>query len=158
MSLAGCSARGDSTRSQSPTLSEHYGTKAVTYDHPQIQLTGPTPPVALGETVEFTLTNTSDSRVNLGCGNPWTLHRHTKGHWQDIIRTSADGFPLCLSSVSPGETRTEEVTLKRPDLEHSATRQGAETIREELRPGRYRFVLLATEPYTAVEFEVRSTV
>lgn len=52
--------------------------------------------------------------------------------------------------LSAGESRIEQVTLKRSALETQT-----ETVRNELKPGLYRFVLLGTDPFLAVDFRVK---
>ena len=132
-------------------LTEHYGNHAVVYNHDQLQLSGPDAPAALGDTVVFTLTNTGNTDISLGCHNPWTLQTYIDGQWQDVMWTSADAFLTCSTILAADESRSERVTLARSALETET-----EKVHHELTPGRYRFVLLALTPFVAVEFQIQS--
>jgi hypothetical protein len=142
--LAGCSTTGQ------PTLTEFHGNSPVVYSHDRIRLTGPESPVTLGQTAEFTITDTSSNGIGLRCGNPWTLHQKVDGRWRDIIVTSADGTCSGGYSLATGESETIEVGLA-----SSALESGTETVRYELKPGVYRFVLLGTDPFVATNFAVQ---
>ena len=92
--LAGCSALGRNKNGQ--PLSELYDNDldvlgdSVTYEHDQIRLSGPDQPVVLGDTVEFTIINTSTTEITLGCHNPWTLQQRAKDRWREVLWTTSD--------------------------------------------------------------------
>jgi len=144
--LAGCSLFG----SDEESLTSLFGDHGVVYQHEQVGLSLSTDTVALGGTFEYTATNTSDTSISLGCGSPWTLQTFRDDEWRDMIFTSAEGFGGCGSSLAAGASHTEEVTLT-----ESALESRTEVVKEDLDPGRYRLVLLFTEPYLASEFRVQ---
>ncbi|WP_423745120.1 immunoglobulin-like domain-containing protein (plasmid) [Haladaptatus sp. SPP-AMP-3] len=154
-SLGGCTALGRSKNAQ--PLTEQYEEtlefeEPITYEHDQLQLSGPEKPVTLGETIEFTVTNTGTSEVSLGCQNPWTLQQRNDGRWREVIWTTSDAFLLCLTVLKPGDSLTEDVTLRRSALETQS-----EIVKYDLTPGLYRLVLLETDPYFAVNFRIKSS-
>ncbi|WP_368411899.1 immunoglobulin-like domain-containing protein [Haladaptatus halobius] len=97
--------------------------------------------------MEFTVTNTSTTKVSLGCGIPWTLQQRTNGRWREVIWTASDGVPHCLTRLPPGKSFTEEVTLTRSAIE---TQNG--TVKYDLTAGLDRFVLIGTDPFVATDF------
>ena len=142
--LAGCSTTGQ------PTLTKFHGNSSVVYTHDRIRLTGPENPVTLGQTAEFTITNTSSNNIGLRCGNPWTLHQQVDGGWRDIIVTSADGTCSGGSSLAAEESKTIEVEMETSELESRT-----ETVQYELQAGTYRFVFLGTDPFVATDFVIQ---
>jgi len=147
-SLAGCSLVG----SDEESLTSLFGGHGVVYQHEQVRLSLSTDTVPLGGTFEYTVTNTSNSTISLGCGSPETLQKFRDDEWRDVIFTSAEGFGGCGSSLAAGASHTEEVTLT-----ESALESRTEVVKEDLEPGRYRLVLLFTEPYLAVEFRIQAS-
>ena len=144
--LSGCSV----TKSEQQPLTALFGGHSVAYDHDRVRLSLSTSTVQLTETFEFTVTNTSEAMVSLGCGNPWTVQKYRDERWRDLLVTSADGFGGCGTDLPPGESRTDQVTLSKAALETET-----ETLNEDLTPGQYRLVLLSTDPFLAEEFRVR---
>ncbi|WP_266080705.1 immunoglobulin-like domain-containing protein [Haladaptatus caseinilyticus] len=155
--LAGCSALGRKKNGQ--PLTELYDNDldvlgdSITYEHDQIRLSGPDQPVALGDTVEFTITNTSATEITLGCHNPWTLQQQINGRWRELLWSTSDGVLLCASILPSGKSFTEKVTLTRSALE---TLSETKTVQYDLTTGLYRFVILGTNPFLATDFRVRS--
>ncbi|WP_423744822.1 immunoglobulin-like domain-containing protein (plasmid) [Haladaptatus sp. SPP-AMP-3] len=151
VSLGGCTALGDSKNAQ--PLTEKYEEmlefeEPITYEHDHLQLSGPEQPVA-GDTIEFTVTNTSMTEISLGCGNPWTLQQQRNGRWREMMWTTSDVFNACLSVLKPGDSITENVTLRRSALETES-----EIVKHEFIPGLYRFVLLASDPFFTTNFRI----
>jgi len=145
--LAGCSLIGSDTE----PLTALFGDHDVVYRHEQVTLSPASETVPLGETLEYTVTNTGDSAISLGCGDPETVQKFRDETWRDVVFTSADGFGGCGSSLDAGASHTDGVTLTESALESET-----EVVKESLEPGRYRLVLLFTEPYLAAEFHVRA--
>ncbi|WP_368411876.1 immunoglobulin-like domain-containing protein [Haladaptatus halobius] len=156
--LAGCSAVGRNKNGQ--PLTELYDNDlnvfgdSITYEHDQIRLSGPDQPVTLGDSVEFTITNTSTTEITLGCHNPWTLQQRANGRWREVLWTTSDGVPLCAFTLPPSKSYTEKVTLTHSALE---TLSETETVQYELTAGLYRFVILGTNPFLATDFHVQLT-
>ena len=101
VSLGGCTARGDSKNAQ--PLTEKYEEtlefeEPITYEHDHLQLSGPEQPVTAGDSIEFTVTNTSTTEVSLGCQNPWTLQQQNDSRWREVMWTTSDVFNLCLTT------------------------------------------------------------
>jgi hypothetical protein len=153
VSLGGCTALGRNENAK--PLTEKYEEtlefeEPITHEHDQLQLSGPEKPGTLGETIEFTVTNTGTTEVSLGCHNPWTLQRRNDGRWREVVWTTSDAFLLCLTVFEPGTSITEDVTLRRSALEMEG-----EIVKHDLTPGLYRFVLLETDPYFGVDFRIK---
>lgn len=121
----------------------------VVYDHDSLELRVRPETVRLGETAAFAVTNTDDSPQNLGCNNPWAIQRYSDGEWRHVAWTGKRYFQLCLTMLSPGGTHVERVTLSEPDLERRTN-----DVRTELRPGRYRLLVLGPSPFLAADFGV----
>lgn len=152
--FSGCLVNGaefEPTSRNPEPLTEHYGGHPVKYQHDGLRLSVASTDVQPGGTFRFEVENTSTSEITLGCGNPWTLQKFRDGEWRDVIWTTANGFPTCATPLPAGETRTEAVTVEREELASQT-----ESVREDLTHGRYRVVLLSTEPFLAEEFRVRS--
>jgi len=105
--------------------------------------------VRLGDSVAFEVTNTGDSQVILGCRNPWALQRRAEGEWRHVTWTARRHYQMCASELSPGDSLTTRLELTEEALEESAAE-----VHADLRPGRYRFLLVGTAPYLATEFRV----
>ena len=144
--LAGCSLIGSNEES----LTSLFGGHGIVYQHDQVRLSLSTDTVPPKGTFEYTVTNTSNTSISLGCGSPETLQKFRDDKWRDVIFTSAEGFGGCGSSLEAGASHTEEITLTESALE---TR--TEVVKEDITPGHYRLVLLFTEPYLAAEFRVQ---
>jgi len=132
-------------------LTDHYHSDTVVYDHDELRLQAGEGPVRLGETIAFTTTNTGDSSIPLGCHNPTTIQKQVDGEWRDVVWTTADGYLTCATMLQAGHSTSEAVTITKGELESST-----EEVRVELTPGQYRFVLLATDPYLAADFQVQA--
>jgi hypothetical protein len=143
--LAGCSVMG----SRREPMTQFYGGRSVAYQHERVRLSLSQKTIQVGASFEFTVANTSESSITLGCHNPWTLQKYRDGQWRDVVWTSANGKPACATVLDAGKTRTERVTLERSALETQT-----ETVREDLTSGRYRVVLLSTDPFLAADFQV----
>jgi len=145
--LAGCSLIG----SDEESLTSLFGDRGVVYQHERVRLSLSTDTVMRGGTFEYTATNASNTTISLGCSSPETLQKYRDDEWHDVIFTSAEGFGGCGSSLDPGSSHTEELALT-----ESALESRTEVVKEDLTPGRYRLVLLFTDPYLAAEFRIQA--
>jgi|GEM_PF-589856 len=143
--LAGCGALGNSADDSQP---EYYGERNVVYEHDSLTLSLQQETVHLGDTIDFEITNTSDSEVGLGCHKPWAIQRHTDEEWEHVTWTSDVYNQLCLTLLRAGGSYTETLKFTKTGLESEADGVG-----DELTPGRYRFLLLGASPYLATDFE-----
>jgi hypothetical protein len=134
-------------------LTNHYFSDTIAYEHNQLRLRSLNSAVQPGGTIKFEVTNTGDSSVTLGCKNPWTLQKRVDAQWRDVIWTSTEYYLTCATMLPAGESTTVKVTVSRPTLETQS-----EEVRLELSPGQYRFVLLSTDPYLAVDFRIRTKI
>ena len=123
--------------------------RPIVYEHEDLQLRTLQDSVRLGETIEFEVTNASDSTVVLGCDNAWIIQSHSDGEWQDVTDTPRSYYQLCALELAPGESRVERATMSKNELEEQTG-----NLLKELRPGQYRFVLLTTAPRLAVDFRI----
>lgn len=146
VALSGCTAPGKPRDESQP---EYYGRETVVHEYDGLSLSLRQDTVRLGETIEFEVTNTGDSEVMLGCHNPWAVQKYTAGEWRHVTWTSGRYYDLCLTLLSPENSLVEGLTFSQSELEKQAS-----TVRGELTPGRYRFVLLGTSPYFAIDFDV----
>ncbi|WP_226013237.1 immunoglobulin-like domain-containing protein [Halomicrobium salinisoli] len=132
------------------TRPEYYGQEQIVDERDDLTISLREETVHLGDTVTFEVTNTGDSQLNLGCHNPWALQRKSNGDWGHVAWTSDRFHRLCLMRLEPDGTTVERVTLSRAALADQAS-----TVEGDLSPGRYRFLLIGTSPYLALEFDVR---
>lgn len=148
--LAGWAALGTSGGEDKPG---YRGGRGVVTEHPDLEVTLRGETAFLGETVAFDITNAGDSAAGLGCHNPWALQRRTGDGWAHVAWTAGRYHLLCLTTLPPGESLVERLTLSAAGLED----QGVE-VRTPPTAGRYRFLLLGPAPYLATEFDVRGAV
>lgn len=144
--LAGCTVLGKSPDDSQP---EYRGLEKVVYEWDDLELGLRQETVRLGDTIEFEVTNTSDSDVGLGCKNPWAIQKQSESEWQHITWTKGKFYLLCLTGLSPGKSILERITLTASALEKQASE-----VQGTLTPGTYRFLLIGPSPYLATEFEV----
>lgn len=121
----------------------------IVYEHEGLRLQTLQDKVRLGETIQFKVTNTSDSTVILGCDNAWIIQVYSDEEWRDITDTPQSHYQMCALELPSGESRVESATMSKERLE---TQTG--DLLEELQPGQYRFVLLESDPRLAVDFQI----
>lgn len=121
----------------------------VAYDHDALRLRASRDTVRPGEEIAFQVTNTTDSRVPVGCNVPWAIERRADGVWYTVTWTGLQYYQLCFSALPPDESHVERLTLSTDALEDRT-----DEVRGELHPGQYRFVLLGPSPFLAVDFEL----
>lgn len=144
--IAGCTAVGAPTNESQPG---YHREADVVYEREKLDLQLHDSPVRLGDTVEFRVTNTSASEVGLGCKNPWAIQQYSGDAWQHVTWTDDRFYRACLTVLRPGESLAERLTLSGAELEKRAAE-----MEGELTPGRYRFLLLGTSPYLALEYDI----
>jgi hypothetical protein len=121
----------------------------VVSERDDLRLRALSDPVRLGDSVAFEVTNTGNSQVVLGCQNPWALQRRVEGEWRHVTWTARRFYQMCASELSPGDSLTTRLELTEEALEESAAE-----VHADLRPGKYRFLLVGTSPSLATEFQV----
>lgn len=136
-------------RSENDSESPESENAPVVYEHDDLRLETLRDSVSLGETIRFEVTNTSDSTVVLGCDNAWIVQAYSGGEWRDVTDRPRSHYQMCALELPPGESRVESATMSGERLE---TQTG--NLLEELRPGRYRFVLLESNPRLAADFRI----
>lgn len=146
--LAGCSAFAPGAK----PFSELFGDQSVIYHHDELRLSIPQETIHVGVTLAVIVENTSNEPVDLGCGIPWTMQVYRDDQWKELIWTTASGRGACGYSLDAHQSVTETVTLTRSAL-------GSKTVgvRGILTPGRYRFVLLSTSRFPAIDFYVEGS-
>lgn len=144
--LAGYNVLG---KSPDDAQHEYRGQEKVVYERDDLKLSLRQETVRLGDTIEFEVTNTSDSDVVLGCQNPWAIQKQSENEWQHITWTKGKFYLLCLTGLSPDRSIEERITLTAAGLEKQASE-----VQGKLTPGTYRFVLIGPSPYLAHEFDV----
>lgn len=124
----------------------------IVYEHENLRLQTLQDSVSLGETIKFKVTNIGNSTVVLGCNNPWIIQEYSDDEWHNVTDKPQGYSQLCALELPPGESRVESATMLKDELEKQTG-----NLLEELHPGRYRFVLLKTDPQLAVDFHITSS-
>lgn len=124
----------------------------IVYEHDRLQLRAQQDVVRRGDTITFEITNTGESNdVSLGCHNPWAIQYYEDGEWNHAVWTGGRYYLLCLTSLSPGGTYTEEVTLSDEAISEQPY---VDDVDFKFTPGKYRFVVVGSDPYLAVNFRI----
>ena len=119
------------------------------YEHGDLKLRLLQDTVRIGDTIEFEATTTSDSRITLGCHDPWAIQRDVDGEWRHVTWTSDRYYRQCATVLGPGKSLVESITLSKSGLKSQA-----EEVHMELRSGQYRFLLLGASPVLALHFDL----
>ncbi len=122
---------------------------------PQFALRVDRPEVALGETVEITMTNVTGERRSTGNRFKYAFERYTEAGWQDVRVHSADdplGYTDEAILHAPGDGFTWSFDLSVTGILENHVHEDSLKICPALGPGRYRFVFY--EPTVAVAFDV----
>lgn len=146
VALSGCIALGKSSKGNGPA---YLGQEPITYYRDDLRLSLTDRPVHLGDTIEFVVTNTSDSSVGLGCKNPWALQYQTSEGWEHVTWTEGRFYNLCLSQLESGESLPEQITLSEQAFEADTY-----NLQRSMTQGAYRLVLIGPTPYLALQFNV----
>ena len=125
--LAGCLA---SAESEDTPQAGYQGEEEVVYEHDYLKLRLSRDTVRIGDTIEFEVTNTGDSKITLGCHNPWAIQKYVDGEWRHVTRTSDRYYQLCATVLGPGRSLVESITVSKSELESQA-----EEVPMELRSG-----------------------
>lgn len=134
---------------QNESQPDYLGRERVAYEHDDLKLRILQETVRLGDTIEFEVTNTSDTEIGLGADNPWAIQQYADGEWQHVTWTSAKYHQFIGTVLFQGASLVESIELSKSGLEGQA-----DEVPAELRPGRYRYLLLGPSPYLAVDFDV----
>lgn len=146
--LAGGVVLGRSSSSPRATPED----RRIVYEREGLELRALQNRVHLGETIGFEITNTSDSSTVLGCHDPWKIQAHTDEQWEDVTGTPSGYYDMCAFELAPGATDTKRIRLSAEELDART-----DLVERELHPGQYRFVLLGTSPFLAVDFRALSS-
>ena len=154
--LAGCAApHGDGV--------PHYRRdRTVAGEHESLSIEASRDRVAVGGSISFEVTNRSESRVALGCHEPWVIERRTETGWAEAVCGCEDAYAMCASFLGAGRTLSKTLTVgndrviaeQRVTGGGSAGRERTETVEHGVGPGRHRFFLLGTSPLLAAEFTI----
>jgi hypothetical protein len=111
--------------------------------------------VALGETVELTMTNLTDERQYTGNRHKYSLELLTADGWQDV-RVAPEDETVAYTDEAighdPGEGFQWTFELTETGILDGHVHEGVLEVCPDLQPGRYRFV--SWEPVVAVAFDV----
>lgn len=141
-----------SNETTEPDQPEYLGREPVVYDRDDLQLRALHDSVRRGETNTFEIKHTGSSEaINLGCNIHWALQVYQDEQWKHVTWTGGRYYDLCYTAISAGQTVTETVPLSRSDL---AENSDISEVVIDLTPGKYRFVLLGSPPYLAVNFNL----
>lgn len=151
LSSAGCTVAGLRSEDDEPQAG-YLTDEDVVYEHEDLELQLRQESVHLGDAVEFEVLNTGESEVSLGCQNPWALQRQVDGEWRHLTWTGERNYRACYTGLTPDTSVTVEIPLSGSELP-----QQADDVQTELRPGQYRFILLGTSPFLALDFTVRAS-
>lgn len=124
----------------------------VAYERDGLELRTLQETVSPGDTIGFEVSNTSDSETVLGCHNPWAIQKRGDGEWYHVTWTSSRYHLLCGTAIPQGDSLVERLTLSESWLETNA-----DDVHTELTPGQYRFLLVGTSPFLAVDFRIRES-
>lgn len=145
-SLVGITTAYGSQKESQPAYLDN---ERVVYEHEDLELRILQETVRLGDTVEFEVTNTSDSKTVLGCHNPWAIQTVSDGEWRHVTWTGDRYYQQCATVLSPGGSLVESIKLTESELEGYPDEDGADLL-----PGHYRFLVLGSSPYMAIDFEL----
>lgn len=124
----------------------------IVYEHEDLDLHTKTPSVRRGEAARFDLRNRSEEPIPVGCNLPWALQTESEDRWRHVTWTAGRYYDLCFQAIRGGDRLRIRIPMSTTDLE--ADRDVAD-LAVSLEPGRYRLVLVGTEPHLAADFEMR---
>jgi hypothetical protein len=162
MASAGCLGRagtadptdhgnGDMDDTSQP---EYLDEGSIVYEHEYLELRALTNAVRPGESITFEIHHTGDSEViSLGCHIPWAIQKYENKEWKHAVWTDERWHLLCATSISPGETLSRTIPLSASAL---ADDQGVSESEADVTftPGKYRFVLVHSNPPLAANFSM----
>lgn len=146
VALSGCTALGYRPDDTGPG---YYRAEPVAYNRADLSLSLSNDAVSLGDTIELETRNTGESKISLGCKNPWAIQYHTDGEWEHVTWTSNRVFQMCATILFPGGSHTQSFTLS-----ESALAETASEVQLPLAEGTYRILLIGTSPYLARNFDI----
>jgi hypothetical protein len=146
VALSGCTALGHRTDDTGPA---YYDAEPVAYNRADLTLSLSNDSVSPGDTITLETRNTGESKITLGCKNPWAIQYHTDGEWKHVTWTSSRVFQMCATILSPEGSHTQSFTLS-----ESALAETASEVEMPLAEGTYRVLLIGTSPYLARNFDI----
>ncbi|SIR83916.1 hypothetical protein SAMN05421858_4080 [Haladaptatus litoreus] len=147
--VAGTTLGFKSQFSKDESQADYQDDDRIVYEHDNMKLRPRQESANLGDTIQFEVTNTSDSKIVLGCNNPWAIQRFSDGKWRHVAWTKDRYYQMCAQEVGSGDLYTQNVTMSKSGLERQSG-----NVAGKLGPGQYRFVLLGTSPFLATDFTV----
>lgn len=129
----------------------------VVYEREYLELRAQSYEVRPGETITFEITHTGPPEsdvITLGCGNPWAIQSYEDGEWVHAIWTGGRYANACATGIGPGDTFLEPVPLSAAELNDQPY---ISEVEYQFEPGTYRFVVIGTIPYLAVNFQILPT-
>ena len=127
---------------------------SIVYEREPLQLRAQTEAVRRGDSITFEGRHTGESEnISLGCNIPWAIQTHEDGTWKHVVWTDQRWYDMCATSIAPGDTLTTTVPLSGTALadNHGISEGEADVT---FTPGKYRFVLVHSNPPLAVNFRV----
>jgi len=140
----------------SNTASEptYFEEESIVYEREPLQLRAPTDAVPRGDSLTFEVHHNGESEnISLGCNIPWAIQSYEDGTWKHVVWTDQRWHDLCATLIAPGDTLTTTVSLSATAL---ADNQGISEEEADVTftPGKYRFILVGSNPPLAVNFRV----
>jgi hypothetical protein len=126
----------------------------IVYEREPLELRAPTDTVRPGESIKFEVNHTGDSEdISLGCHVPWAIQKYEDEEWKHAVWTDERWNQLCATLIAPGETLSQTIPLSGSALagDHGVSESEADIT---FAPGKYRFVLVHSNPPLAVNFSV----
>lgn len=162
MASAGCIASvgtDDPTDSEEEDMDDtsqpaYLNEGSTVYEHESLELRAPTDTVRPGESITFEVHHTGNSDdISLGCHIPWAIQKYEDEEWKHAVWTDERWNQMCATSIAPGETRSQMIPLSGSALadDHGVSESEAGVT---FAPGKYRFVLVHSNPRLAVNFSV----
>ena len=127
---------------------------SIVYKREPLELRAPTDMVRPGESITFEIRHMGDSEdISLGCHIPWAIQKYENEEWKHAVWTDERWNQMCATSIAPGETLSQTISLSGSALaeNHGISESEADVT---FAPGKYRFVLVHSNPPLAVKFSV----
>lgn len=126
----------------------------IVYEREPLQLRAPTDAVRRENSITFEVQHTGESEnISLGCNIPWAIQSYEDGTWEHLVWTNQRWHQMCATLIAPGDTLTTTVPLSAEALtdDHGMSEDEANVT---FTPGKYRFILVGSNPPLAVNFRV----
>ena len=128
--------------------------ESIVYEREPLQLRAPQDTVHRGDSITFEIHHTGESEnISLGCHIPWAIQSYEDRTWHHVVWTDQRWNQMCATSISPGDTLTITVPLSGTALaDNQGINEGEADV--TFTPGKYRFILVHSNPPLAVNFRV----